>query len=70
MIMRLFWADYMVNRESDFPSLEAYTTFRVKRDWNMTMEEAGKKFSEELMKKLIPYDKEKFGELPKVVQQA
>ena len=70
MIMRLFWADYMVNRESDFPSLEAYTTFRVKKDWNITMEEAEKKFSEELMKKLIPYDKEKFGELPKVLQQA
>ena len=69
MVMRLFWMDYMSNRESGFPSLEAYTRFRVEKDWGMTMEEAEKKVVDQLMEKLIPYDKARFGELPKVLQE-
>ena len=70
MVLRRFWMDYMIQRGAGYPTLEAYAEFRVQKDWGMTMEEAEKKVQEELMRKLVPYDKTRFGELPKVLEQA
>ncbi len=67
MLTRMFWADYMINRENRFPSLEAYTAYRVKNEWHMNMEEAMEKVSGALAQNLIPYDKTRFGELPKIL---
>ena len=67
MLMRKFWPDYMVKRENRFPSLEAYTEYRVQKDWSMNMEEAQKKAHNMLMQNLIPYDKARFGDLPQIL---
>ena len=67
MVLRRFWMDYMIHKEAGFPTLLAYAEFRVRKDWGMSMEEAERKVQNELMAKLLPYDKARFGELPKVL---
>jgi hypothetical protein len=68
MLTRMFWADYMINRETKFQSLEEYTAYRIRNEWHMSMEEAQKKVTAEIEKNLIPYDKERFGDLPKILE--
>jgi len=68
MLMRMFWMDYMLTKENRFPSLEAYTAYRVQKDWNMNLEEAQKKASAMLMQNFIPYDKARFGDLPEILR--
>ena len=67
MLMRMFWMDYMINRDDRFQSLEAYTAYRVQKDWHMSLEEAQVKAIESLKKDLIPYDKARFGDLPEIL---
>jgi glycosyltransferase involved in cell wall biosynthesis len=67
MLMRMFWADYMINKENRIQSLEAYTAYRVQKDWHMSLEEAQAKAIENLKKDLIPYDNARFGDLPKIL---
>ncbi len=59
----------MVHKEIRFKNLEEYTAYRVRKDWNMSMEEAEKKAMDDLMKGLEPYDRTRFGDLPKVLNQ-
>ncbi len=68
MLMRMFWGAYMIKRDPQFHSLEEYTAYRVRNDWNMSMEEAQKKAIAESQKKLLPYDKARFGELPEILK--
>jgi glycosyltransferase involved in cell wall biosynthesis len=68
MLMRMFW-DFQINRDPRFSSLEEYTRFHVKQDWNMTFEEAQKKAMEICRAGVIPYDKAKYGELPEILQK-
>jgi glycosyltransferase involved in cell wall biosynthesis len=68
MLMRMFW-DWQINRDPRFNSLEEYTRFHVKQDWNMTFEEGQKKAMEICRKDTIPYDKAKYGELPTILQE-
>jgi glycosyltransferase involved in cell wall biosynthesis len=67
MLMRLFCDDYLINRENRFPSLEAYTAYRVQKDWHMSLEEAQVKAIENFKKNLLPYDKARFGDLPEIL---
>ena len=67
MLMRLFCDDYLINRENRFPSLEAYTAYRVQKDWHMSLEEAQVKAIENFKKNLVPYDKARFGDLPEIL---
>lgn len=69
MLMRGFWGDYMIHKETRFKNLEEYTAYRVRKDWNMSMEEAEKKSMDDLLKGLEPYDRTLFGDLPKVLNQ-
>lgn len=50
-----------------FPNFKAYTEYRVRRDLNMTMEEAVQAFMDDLLEGLAPYDEKTFGELPKIL---
>ena len=68
MLMRMFW-DFQINRDPRFSSLEEYTRFHVKQDWNMTFEEAQIKAMEICRAGVIPYDKTKYGELPEILQK-
>jgi hypothetical protein len=60
----------MMRKETQFATLEEYTEYRVRKDWNMSMEEAQKKVMGDLLKEAEPYDKARFGELPAVLQGA
>ena len=68
MLMRRFWGDYMKTRDPRFRNLAEYTEYRVRNDWNMSMEEAEKKNFAEIQKTLSPYDKDRFGELPEILK--
>jgi len=68
MLTRKFWDSYMANKDPRFNSLDDYTAYRVQKDWNMTVEEAQLKVMADLYKTLIPYDKNKYGELPEILQ--
>ncbi len=70
MLMRGFWGDYMIHKETRFPNLEAYTEYRVRKDWNMSMDEAIKKSRSILEEGLIPYDEKRFGTLPELLKDA
>ncbi|MCJ7470016.1 glycosyltransferase [Candidatus Bathyarchaeota archaeon] len=67
MFMRQFWADYMIHKDKRFPNVKAYTEYRVRKDMNMTMEEAVQAFMDDLLEGLAPYDEKTFGELPKIL---
>jgi glycosyltransferase involved in cell wall biosynthesis len=67
MLTRAFWTDYMETRGRGFESLEDYTKYRVNTEWGMSMEEAEKKVIETQKQNLIPYDKARFGDLPKIL---
>lgn len=66
-LMRMFWMDFMISRENRFPSLEAYTLYRVHKDWNMSLEEAEQNVMDKLQRNLIPYDKSRYGDLPEIL---
>jgi glycosyltransferase involved in cell wall biosynthesis len=69
VLLRQFWMDYMKSKGSEYPTLEKYASFRVKKDWGVTMEQAEAKIAEEQKKRLEPYDKTRFGELPEILQK-
>ena len=70
MLLRQYWGDYMSRKETRFQSLEDYAAYRVKRDLNITMEEAIKKKMSEVQSDLIPYDNKRFGDLPDLLKNA
>jgi glycosyltransferase involved in cell wall biosynthesis len=67
MLNRLFWGDYMSLKATDYKTLDEYTEYRVKHDWNLSVKEAQTKVLLENQKNLIPYDEKRFGELPKLL---
>jgi hypothetical protein len=68
MLTRMFWADFVIHRETKFESLEDYTTYRVRNDWHMSMEEAQKKVITLIEQNLVPYDRAQFGDLPEILK--
>jgi glycosyltransferase involved in cell wall biosynthesis len=68
MLLRQYWGDYMIRKETNFQSLEEYTTYRVKKDLNLTLDQAIEQKKAEIHQNLIPYDKARFGELPEVLK--
>ena len=69
MLMRMFWDDYVLNRDARFQSLQDYTAYRVNGEWHMSMEEAQKKVMDTHLQNLIPYDKSRFGDLPEILTE-
>ena len=51
-----------------FKTLEEYARYRIGKE-NMTMEQAQEKFMSKMLENTIPYDKEKYGELPETLQK-
>ena len=68
MLTRMFWADFVIHRETKFESLEDYTAYRVRNDWHMSMEEAQKKVITLIEQNLVPYDRAQFGDLPEILK--
>lgn len=56
--------------ETEFASLEEYTAYRVKKDLNMTMDQAAEKIMREVQSELMPLDVARYGELPKLLRDA
>jgi len=69
MLMRVFWDDFVLNRDTRFQSLQDYTAYRVNSEWHMSMEEAQKKVMDTHLQNLIPYDKSRFGDLPEILME-
>jgi glycosyltransferase involved in cell wall biosynthesis len=67
MIIRRFASDYQIQKETGFPNVKAYTEYRLRKDLNITMEEAVQAYMDNLLKDLVPYDEKTFGELPKIL---
>jgi glycosyltransferase involved in cell wall biosynthesis len=61
-VERQFWEDYMKNSEG-YRTLEDYAAYRISKE-NLTIEQAKEKVLAEIRKDTIPYDIEKYGELP------
>lgn len=68
MLLRHYWGDYMIRKDTVYQSLEEYTVYRVKKDLNLTLDQAIEQKMAETKKNLIPYDKARFGELPEVLR--
>ncbi|MDR2203079.1 MAG: glycosyltransferase family 2 protein [Nitrososphaerota archaeon] len=71
-LLRKYWFDYMLegSKGARFKSLEEYTAYRVQQDEGLTMEEGIKKHMEFLLKDTMPYDKARFGDLPKLLKDS
>jgi glycosyltransferase involved in cell wall biosynthesis len=67
MLERTYWENYMKNSEG-YKTLEEYAKYRVSKQ-NMTMEQAQEKFMSGILENTVPYDKEKYGELPESLQK-
>ena len=50
-----------------FADLDDYVKYRVKKDWGLCYKDGLKKAIGYKIKNQAPYDKERFGELPKIL---
>jgi len=72
LLFREFWTDWRELRNYDkFPFLEDYVKYRIKVDWNIdNIDDAAKYFMNEVKcKNLVPYDSNRFGDLPKILKE-
>jgi glycosyltransferase involved in cell wall biosynthesis len=67
MLERSYWESYMKNTEG-YKTLEEYAAYRISKE-KMTMEQAQQKYVSEALKNTIPYDKEKYGEMPEILRK-
>jgi uncharacterized protein YegL len=58
----------MALKENPFADLDEYTAYRIRQDQGISMEEAIQKNKEQIAKNIIPYDKNRFGELPEYLK--
>jgi glycosyltransferase involved in cell wall biosynthesis len=68
LFVRSYWEDWMLHREKRFKDLEEYASYRIQQDEGINLEEGVRRFSEQLIKDTIPYDKARFGELPDLLK--
>lgn len=71
MLARKYWFDWMELKDYEaFPILDSYVEYRVKNEnQSESLEEAKVNNVIEYCKKLIPYDHERFGEYPEVLEE-
>jgi glycosyltransferase involved in cell wall biosynthesis len=65
-LVRIFLEEYTASKTN--LTFEQYAEHVVTEEWGMTMEQAVDKIASAESKKLMPYDKEKYGELPEVLK--
>ncbi|HEX9780854.1 MAG TPA: glycosyltransferase [bacterium] len=71
MYLRDSWADWEENPalQRRFPGLEAYALARARDAWGVqTLEEAAEEFGRRVCERLIPYSRERWGELPEALR--
>lgn len=70
LLCRRFRTDWRELNDYDrFPTLQEYTKYRVEKDWDIKdMKEVAAYNLMELCKSMAPYDKNRFGEYPKVLK--
>lgn len=71
LLFREFWTDWRELRDyNKFPKLEDYVRFRIKKDWGVgEIEEAARYYVNKIRcKNLVPYDKERFGDYPELLE--
>jgi hypothetical protein len=71
MLARSHWFDWMALKDYErYPTLNSYVERRVSND-NLfeTVEKAKVDFVIQACKKLVPYDHERFGDYPQILEQ-
>jgi glycosyltransferase involved in cell wall biosynthesis len=68
-LIRRYWLDYMSQRETRFTTLEEYAAYRIHQDRGISMEEGIKEVMDLIAKDSVPYDKNRFGELPDLLKK-
>ena len=71
MLARSYWFDWMKTKNYErFPTLNSYVDHRIHSDNRFkTREEARSKFVINSCKKLVPYDRERFGDYPDILKE-
>jgi glycosyltransferase involved in cell wall biosynthesis len=67
MLERCFWTDYLRIKGRGFKNFNEYVRFRIKNDWNVSYEEALIMVNNRIKNNLVPYNKERFGDLPELI---
>jgi glycosyltransferase involved in cell wall biosynthesis len=71
ILYRRYWTDWReVNDYSRFPTLTDYVKYRLSLDYGISnLVEGEKVILKELCQRLVPYDKEKYGDYPEVLKE-
>ena len=69
LLYRRFWTDWReLGNYTRFPNLQDYIKYRVKHDWGIEdIDEAARLDMFESCKRLIPFDRKKYGEYPELL---
>jgi len=70
MLLRNYWIDWMEMKDYEtFPDLESFVTYKIKQENKYDcIEAAAKNYVVEYCKKLIPFDKNKYGDYPSILK--
>ena len=71
MFARTYWFDWMQLKDYEkYPSLDSYVDYRVSNEFGSgTVQEAKVQFVINACKKLVPYDRKRFGEHPDILKE-
>lgn len=70
LLSQYLWHDWMNERNfADFPRLEDYVNYRIQKDWQGDKESAENSYLQKFCSKLVPYDREKFGNCPSLLEE-
>jgi len=70
MLARTYWFDWMKLKDyGKYPTLDSYVDYRVSSEYrSKTVQEAKVQFVINACKKLVPYDRKRFGEYPEILK--
>jgi len=70
MLYRFFWTEWMALPEkSRFPTLDSYVRHRITEVYGTTdLTEALRRHLRDAASKLVPYDRDRFGDYPKIIE--
>jgi len=70
LLYRRFWTDWRETGDyAEFPNLQDYVKYRIRSDWGIEeMDRAARLNLQELCRRLVPYDEEKYGGYPELLK--
>jgi len=70
MIRRKYWVEWRrLDDKSSFPTLTSYTEARIREEYGTdSLDEAGALYCRERFRGLVPYDRDRFGDYPELLE--